>query len=81
MRPNPGKPDKENLSQVAFRKMKQRLDRIDEQEVRKASQAALSLYFWLQAIAAFYLSYSRLKPLLKQRALSLVFILMLSSRF
>jgi len=62
--------DKENLSQIAFRKMKQRLDRIDEQEVRKASQAALSLYFWLQAIAAFYLSYSRLKPLLKQRALS-----------
>ena len=61
--------DKENITQSNYRKMKQRLDQIDEMEVRRASMAALSLFFWLQAIAAYYQSYSRLKPLLRQRAI------------
>ena len=61
--------DKENISQSNYRKMKIRLDQIDEMEVRRASMAALSLFFWLQAIAAYYQSFSKLKPLLRQRAL------------
>ena len=61
--------DKENISQSNYRKMKVRLDQIDEMEVRRASMAALSLFFWLQAIAAYYQSFSKLKPLLRQRAL------------
>ena len=61
--------DKENITQSNYRKMKQRLDQIDEMEVRRASMAALSLFFWLQAIAAYYQSYARLKPLLRQRGI------------
>ena len=37
--------DKENITQSNYRKMKQRLDQIDEMEVRRASMAALSLFF------------------------------------
>ena len=41
-------------------------DRVDEREVKRSSQAALGLLRWLEAIAGFSTTYTKMKPILKQ---------------
>ena len=40
--------------------------RVDEREVKRSSQAALGLLRWLEAIAGFSTTYTKMKPILKQ---------------
>lgn len=58
--------DKESVSQSAFQKLQHRLNRVDEREVKKASSAALGLLHWLEAIAGFSTTYSKMLPIIHQ---------------
>ena len=58
--------DKESVSQTAYQKLRHRLNRVDEREVKRSSAAALGLLRWLEAIAGFSTTYTKMKPILKQ---------------
>jgi len=58
--------EKESVSPTAFQKLQHRLNRVDEREVKKASTAALGLLHWLEAIAGFSTTYSKMLPIINQ---------------
>jgi hypothetical protein len=58
--------EKESISNSSFQKLQHRLNRVDEREVKKASKAALGLLHWLEAIAGFSTTYSKMLPIIKE---------------